>query len=183
MYSMGLGDQVREIIPLLPLQLKQSSCTTLLQCEHCPTPPAPPSSSCTSPLSLPPAISSPRTGSPTYSSLSPVSSTSSPATSMHRWSCLNCSNVALGHLPSFQTDLEYLRLPWLDVFPAYHYCDNRSRLKAQGDCTPVSRSQLVVVHRNGCGPLPQFCGNPQLQDQVCTEYCQVSIMLSALCSV
>ena len=56
------------------------------------------------------------------------------------------------------------------------YCDG-------GDCSPVPRSQLVVVHRNGCGPLPQFCGNPQLQDQVCTENCQVSRMLSALCSV
>ena len=28
------------------------------------------------------------------------------------------------------------------------------------------RSRLAVVHRNGCGPLPEFCGNPQIPTQV-----------------
>ena len=29
-----------------------------------------------------------------------------------------------------------------------------------------SRSRLAVVHRNGCGPLPEFCGNPKMPNQV-----------------
>ena len=44
-----------------------------------------------------------------------------------------------------QTSLQYLTPPWEEVFDDYHFCDNRTNLK--------------IVHRNGCGPLPQLCGN------------------------
>jgi len=54
-----------------------------------------------------------------------------------------------------QTDLEYLTQPWLETFFDYHYCDSKSR--------------LALVHRNGCGPLPQFCGNPQRPTQGLTD--------------
>ena len=43
-----------------------------------------------------------------------------------------------------QTSIQYLKPPWEEVFDNYHFCDNKTNLK--------------IVHRNGCGPLPQLCG-------------------------
>ena len=42
---------------------------------------------------------------------------------------------------------QYLTPPWEDTFDSYHFCDEKRNLK--------------IVHRNGCGPLPQMCGNPR----------------------
>ena len=44
-----------------------------------------------------------------------------------------------------QTNIQLLTPPWEDVFDSYHYCDVKTKLK--------------IVHRNGCGPIPQMCGN------------------------
>ena len=44
-----------------------------------------------------------------------------------------------------QTDIMYLRSGWEKDFDEYHHCDTSERVK--------------VVHRNGCGPTPAFCGN------------------------
>lgn len=44
-----------------------------------------------------------------------------------------------------QTDLMYLREGWEEVFDDYHHCDAATGHK--------------IVHRNGCGPTPAFCGN------------------------
>ena len=44
-----------------------------------------------------------------------------------------------------QTNIQQLTPPWEEVFDSYHYCDVKTRLK--------------IVHRNGCGPIPQMCGN------------------------
>ena len=44
-----------------------------------------------------------------------------------------------------QTSLQYLTPPWEDIFDSYHFCDEKSKLK--------------IVHRNGCGPVPQMCGH------------------------
>ena len=43
-----------------------------------------------------------------------------------------------------QTSIQYLRPPWEETFDSYHYCDQKAKLK--------------IVHRNGCGPMPQACG-------------------------
>ena len=44
-----------------------------------------------------------------------------------------------------QTDLMYLREGWEEVFDEYHHCEAGAAVK--------------IVHRNGCGPTPAFCGN------------------------
>jgi hypothetical protein len=44
-----------------------------------------------------------------------------------------------------QTDLMYLRPGWEEDFDKYHHCDTHGGRK--------------IVHRNGCGPTPAFCGN------------------------
>ena len=52
------------------------------------------------------------------------------------------------HLPcqfNRQTSIDYLRPPWVDIFPAYHHCDLPSNIR--------------VWHRNGCGPTPRTCGH------------------------
>ena len=43
-----------------------------------------------------------------------------------------------------QTSIQYLAPPWEETFDSYHYCDQKVKLK--------------IVHRNGCGPMPQACG-------------------------
>lgn len=53
-----------------------------------------------------------------------------------------------------QTSIDYLRPPWVDIFPSYHHC--------AGD--------IKIWHRNGCGPTPRCCGHhypstgPQITD-------------------
>ena len=49
-----------------------------------------------------------------------------------------------------QTSIQYLRPPWEESFDSYHYCDTKDKLK--------------IVHRNGCGPMPQACGYTPLQN-------------------
>ena len=49
-----------------------------------------------------------------------------------------------------QTSIQYLRPPWEESFDSYHYCDAKEKLK--------------IVHRNGCGPMPQACGYTPLQN-------------------
>lgn len=49
-----------------------------------------------------------------------------------------------------QTSIQYLRPPWEDSFDSYHHCDSKDKLK--------------IVHRNGCGPMPQACGYTPLQN-------------------
>ena len=43
-----------------------------------------------------------------------------------------------------QTSVQYFRPPWEEEFESYHYCD--------------SRSNTMIIHRNGCGPNPAACG-------------------------
>lgn len=43
-----------------------------------------------------------------------------------------------------QTSIQYLRPPWESVFDEYHYCDKKRNMK--------------IIHRNGCGPMPEQCG-------------------------
>ena len=43
-----------------------------------------------------------------------------------------------------QTSIDYMRPPWIESFPKYHFCDKPSNIK--------------IFHRNGCGPTPKFCG-------------------------
>ena len=63
--------------------------------------------------------------------------------------CLSWDHPDLFHiLPcqfNRQTDLMYLREDWENVFHQYHNCDSTDGYK--------------IVHRNGCGPTPAFCGN------------------------
>lgn len=44
-----------------------------------------------------------------------------------------------------QTSIQYLAPPWEDTFDQYHYC-----------CT---KAEVKIMHRNGCGPTPENCGN------------------------
>ena len=63
--------------------------------------------------------------------------------------CLGWDQPHLFHiLPCMfnrQTDLMYLREGWEEVFDDYHHCEAGHAVK--------------IVHRNGCGPTPAFCGN------------------------
>lgn len=43
-----------------------------------------------------------------------------------------------------QLSIQYLQPPWESVFDKYHYCDVKKNQK--------------IIHRNGCGPMPQQCG-------------------------
>ena len=43
-----------------------------------------------------------------------------------------------------QTSIQYLRPPWESMFDKYHYCDEKKNMK--------------IIHRNGCGPMPEQCG-------------------------
>ena len=43
-----------------------------------------------------------------------------------------------------QTSVQYFRPPWEAEFESYHHCDNRSN--------------ILIIHRNGCGPHPAACG-------------------------
>lgn len=44
-----------------------------------------------------------------------------------------------------QTSIQYLTPPWEDTFDLYHYC--------------CPKLEVKIMHRNGCGPTPENCGN------------------------
>eukprot|EP00090_Calanus_glacialis_P035515 TRINITY_DN60619_c0_g1_i1.p1 TRINITY_DN60619_c0_g1~~TRINITY_DN60619_c0_g1_i1.p1 ORF type:complete len:215 (-),score=40.37 TRINITY_DN60619_c0_g1_i1:49-642(-) len=60
---------------------------------------------------------------------------------------------------NMQVSIQYLRPPWEEAFMDYHYC--------------VPKPEAKVIHLNGCGPSPKFCG----KDVVKTKYSETHSMV------